>query len=206
VTWLARAARVRAGAGRLAESMMYAEALSSSAPMALTVAQAPAVAGDVWAGLPLKSGARPADRLSLVAAGAVAGVKAALVVDEWFETVPNKAETTGLAFHVDDPGARAPQAILLGVQPDTAAAWTLPTIEGTLLDAIETARLRAVDPDSLGGVGHFLPALIFPVNLGDAAPDTISTDLTLAARHKVIHPLPPGGPVAPPAGPATGRT
>jgi hypothetical protein len=206
VTWLARAARVRAGAGRLAESMMYAEALSSSAPMALTVAQAPEVAGDVWAGLPLKSGARPADRLSLVAAGAVTGVKAALVVDEWFETVPNKAETTGLAFHVDDPGARAPQAILLGVQPDTAAAWTLPTIEGTLLDAIEMARLRAVDPDSLGGVGHFLPALIFPVNLGDAAPDTISTDLTLAARHKVIHPLPPGGPVAPPAGPATGRT
>jgi len=186
--------------------MMYAEALSSSAPMALTVAQAPFVAGDVWAGLPLKSGTRPADRLSLVAAGAVAGVKAALVVDEWFETVPNKAETTGLTFHVDDPTARAPQAILLGVQPDTAAAWTLPTIEGTLLDAIEMARLRAVDPDSLGGVGHFLPALIFPVNLGDAAPDTISTDLTLAARHKVIHPLPPGGPVAPPAGPATGRT
>ena len=166
VTWLTQAARVRAGAGRLAESMMYAEALSSSAPMALTVAQAPVVAGDVWAGLPLKSGAQPADRLSLVAAGAVAGVKAALVVDEWIETVPNTAETTGLTFHVDDPTARAPQAILLGVQPATAAAWDLPTVEGTLLDAIEMARLRTVDPDSLGDVGHFLPVLLFPVNSG----------------------------------------
>lgn len=122
---------------------------------------------------------------------AVAGVKAALVVDEWFETVPNKAETTGLTFHADNPNARAPQAILLGVQPDTAAAWTRS-------DAIEMARLRTVDPDSLDGVGHFLPALLFPVNLGDAAPDTISTDLTLATKHRIIIRLPPvrGGPVA----------
>jgi hypothetical protein len=191
VTWLAQSARVRAGAGRLAESMMYAEALASSAPMALTVAQAPVVAGDVWAGLPLKSGAQPADRLSLVAAGTVAGVKAALIVDEWMETVPNTAETTGVTFHVDDPTARAPQAILLGVQPDTAVSWTLPTIEGTLLDSIEMARLRTVDPDSLGGVGHFLPALLFAINLGDAAPDTISTDLTLATVHtRIIRPPP----------------
>jgi hypothetical protein len=200
VTWLARAARVRGGAGRLAESMMYAEALSSSAPMGLTVAQAPAVTGDIWAGLPLKSGTKPADRLSLVAAGAVAGVKAALIVDEWIETTPNVAETTGLTFHVGDPTARAPQAILLGVQPDTAASWTLQTIEGTLLDAIEMAHLRTVDPDSLGGVGHFLPALLFPVNL-DSPPDTISTDLTLATGHRIIRRPPPirGGPV-------TGRT
>ena len=200
VTWLAQAARVRAGAGRLAESMMYAEALSSSTPMALTVAQAPVVAGDIWAGLPLKKGTQPADRLSLVAAGAVAGVKAALVVDEWIETVPNVAETTGLTFHVGDPTARAPQAILLGVQPDAAASWTLPTIEGTLLDAIEMAQLRTVDLDSLGGVGHFLPALLFAVNL-DSPPDTISTDLTLATRHRIIRRPPPirGGPV-------TGRT
>jgi hypothetical protein len=191
VTWLARSARVRAGAGRLADAMMYAEALSSSAPMALTVAQAPVVTGDVWAGLPLKSGTQAADRLSLVAAGAVAGVKAALVVDEWMETVPNTAETTGLTFHIDDPTARAPQAILLGVQPDTAASWTLPAVEGTLLDAIEMARLRTVDPDSLGGVGHFLPALLFAINLGDAAPDTISTDLTLATVHRIIVRPPP---------------
>lgn len=196
VTWLARSARVRSGAGRLAESMMYAEALSSGGLMPLMVAQAPVIAGDVWAGLPLKSGTQPADRLSLVAAGSVAGVKAVLVVDEWMETVPNTAETTGLTFHVDDPTARAPQAILLGVQPDTAASWTLPTVEGTLLDAIEMARLRTVDPDSLGGVGHFLPALLFAVNLGDAAPDTISTDLTLATAHKIIV-RPPTVPIGP---------
>lgn len=195
VTWLTQSARVRAGAGRLAEAMMYSEALSSAAAMAMTVAQLPAAAGDVWAGLPLKSGTQPADRMSLVAAGAVTSVKAALVVDEWTEVVPNSIATTGLTFQTDNPTARAPQAILLGVQPGTAASWTLPIVEGTLLDAIEMAQLRAVDPDSLDDVGHFLPALLLAVNLGDTTPDAISTDLTLATpRQRIIRPprLPTG--------------
>jgi hypothetical protein len=205
MTWLTRAARVRPGAARLAETMMHLEALASSAPLTPVVAQLPAVAGDAWAGLPLAPGAQPADRLSLVAVGAPEGAQAALVIDEWSETVPNAAETTGLTFHVDDPGARAPQAILLGVQPDMSASWTLPSVEGTLLDAVEMARLRTVDPDALEGVGHFLPALMFAVNLGDATPDTISTDLTLAAPVKImIHP-PPGGPVGP-VGPISPET
>jgi hypothetical protein len=195
VTWLARCARVRAGAGRLAEAMMYSEALSSAPAMAMAVAQLPAASGDVWAGLPLKSGTQPADRLSLVAAGTMAGVKAALVIDEWIEAVPNATTTTGLTFHANDPAARAPQAILLGVQPGSATSWTLPIVEGTVLDAIEMARLRTVDPDSLGDVGHFLPALLFAINLGNTTPDAISTDLTLTVPHRIIvrpPPLPPG--------------
>jgi hypothetical protein len=199
VTWLTRAARVRKGAARLAESMMYAEALSSSAPMTPVVAQWPAVANDVWAGLPLPAGARPSDRLSMVAVGTVAGAKAALVIDEWLETVPNTAETTGVTFNVDDPTARAPQAILLGVQPDSSAAWTLDSVEATLLDAIEMTQLRGVDADTLGNVGHFLPALLFPVNWGAPTPDTISLDLTRAApprRIKPPLPLPPEPPIS----------
>lgn len=180
---------------------MYSEALSSGPAMALTVAQMPVVAGDAWAGLRLKNGTQPADRLSLVAAGTVTSVRAALAVDEWIETVPDPTATTGLTFHADDPTARAPQAILLGVQPGTAASWTLPMVEGTVLDAIEMARLRTVDPDSLGDVGHFLPALLFPVNLGDATPDAISMDLTLATRHKIII-----RPPRLPTGPVLGRT
>ena len=197
VTWLARSARVRAGVARLSECMLYGEALSSSAPLTPVVAQLPVVAGDVWAGLPLKSGAAPADRVSLVAVGALQGATAALVIDEWTEMVPNAAETTGLTFNVNDPTARAPQAILLGVQPDASPSWTIDSVEGTLLEAIDLAQLRTVDPDSLGNVGHFLPALLFPINLGDTQPDTISTDLTLAAPyHRILRP-PPLRPVSP---------
>jgi hypothetical protein len=127
----------------------------------------------------------------------VHGAKAALVIDEWTETIPNAVETTGLTFNVNDPTARAPQAILLGVQPDTSESWTLPSVEGTLLDAIEMAQLRTVDPDSLGNVGHFLPALLLAINLGSSTPDTISTDLTLAALRNIIvrPPIVPPGPV-----------
>jgi hypothetical protein len=198
VTWLGRAARVRKGAARLAESMMEAEALGA-ASFTPVVAQLPRVTNELWAGLPLAAGAQPADRLSLVAVGATAGAEAAMVVDEWLETIPNATETTGLTFHIDDPRARAPQAILLGVQPDTSASWTLPSVEGTLLDAIEMSRLRTVDPDSLGNVGHFLPAMLLAINLGGPTPDTISTDLTLAApSYPIIHPLPfPTGPTGP---------
>lgn len=196
LTWLARYARVRAGTARLAESMMYAEALSSSAAWTPVVAQLPVVAGEVWAGLQLTAGASTADRLSLVAVGAVQDAKAALVIDEWAETIPYTAETTGVTFHVDDPTARAPQAILLGVQPDTSNSWTLLSVEGTLLDAIEMARLRTADPDSLGNIGHFLPALLFAINLGDRTPDTISTDLTLATP-RIIIVRPPFVPISP---------
>jgi hypothetical protein len=198
LTWLARAARVRKGAARFAEAMMQAEALGA-VPLTSVVAQLPKVPGDRWAGLPLASGKQPSDRLSLVAVGGTTGVKAALVVDEWLETIPNPAETTGLTFHIEDPSARAPQAILIGVQPDTSDSWTLPSVEGTLLDAVELSHLRTVDPDSLGGVGHFLPAMLFAINLGDPTPDTISTDLTLAARSRLIidPPRPPIGPVNP---------
>lgn len=199
VTWLMRSARVRAGAGRLAEAMVHAEALASSAPQTPVVAQLPVVADDAWAALPLAAGAKPSDRLSLVAVGDTNLVRAALFVDEWIETIPNATETTGVTFNVNDPSARAPQAILLGVQPGTAATWTLESVEGTLLDTIDLAELRAVDPDTLGGVGHFLPALLFAINLGSTTPDTISSDLTRAAQPPPIiirPPVPVGPPVA----------
>jgi hypothetical protein len=72
----------------------------------------------------------------------------------------------------------------------------LASVEGTLLDAIELTRLRTVDPDSLGDVGHFLPALLFAMNIGATTPDAVSTDLTLATPRTIVI-RPPVGPVGP---------
>ena len=52
------------------------------------------------------------------AAPAVATPWVGLVVDEWTELVPNENESTALAFHYDDPGAEAPQAVLVAVPPE----------------------------------------------------------------------------------------
>jgi hypothetical protein len=131
------------------------------------------------------------NRLSLVALGAPATAQAGLFVDEWLETLPASTQTTGVSFHMADATSRAPQTILLAVQPDDSAEWTVDSVEGTLLEAIDLAHLRAVDPDLIAGVGHFLPALLFAINLAGGTPDAISTDFTLAAVPP--SPAPQGG-------------
>jgi hypothetical protein len=66
--------------------------------------------------------------------------------------------------------------VVLAVTPPGAQRWDVDTIEKTLLETFELARLRAVDPQALGGealLQRALPALYVSANL---AGDTISTD------------------------------
>jgi hypothetical protein len=182
MTWFQRAARVRDGAGRLHATLLYAEALGG-ASLGLSVGQLPYLANDRWVGLPLvqptttdgrppRPPRPPGGRLSLVvhAPTAVDATKpvVGLLVDEWTEVVPSPQETTGLVFHYDQPSARAPQAILLAVAPDGQPAWDLETLEATLLETIELAKLRAVDPVVLSEAEPYLPALYF----AEGAPET----------------------------------
>ena len=195
VTWLQRAAHVRDGAARLETALMYGEATAGGQPLRLHVAQLPRRAGDRWAGLPATA-QQPigSGRLSLVVQSA-AGVPpaagaplAGLVVDEWTEVVPDRTHMTGLSFHVDQPDARAPQAILLAVPPTEAHAWSLSALEATVLETLELARLRLVDGEALATVpagsappgpepprlGHYLPAIYVA---SAPAADTVTTDL-----------------------------
>ena len=180
VTWLQRLARVRDGAARLDAALMYAEALHSGATLNLTVGQFPYQEGDRWVALPFVAN-KPltGGRLALVAHVPepfdATQPLAGLLIDEWVEAVPNAGEVTGVAFHFDEPGTRAPQAILLAVPPDARPTWDLETLEATVLETLELAKLRAVDPGALDGVGHFLPALYFAQNVEG---DTVAVDLT----------------------------
>ena len=111
---------------------------------------------------------------------------AGLIVDEWVEVLPSPQQITGVAFHHDDPTARAPQTILLGVRPDGFPEWTLEAVEGTVLEALDLAKLRAVDPDALGGLGHYLPATYFAFNAGGPQVDTVSTDFNIALKAATV--------------------
>jgi hypothetical protein len=185
--FLLDAAQVRSGAARLQAVLAAASALSPSAAGAGTpdfgVAQLPFESGARWVGLPAPTGsAIPGGRLSLLvhvpALGAMtAGGAAGLLVDEWIEVVPGQDETTGLAFHYDAPGSAPPQAILIAAPPAKAPQWSLDWLEAILLETLELAKLRAVDPDSLAGAGSLLPATWLSFN---RANDTVSTDPTLA--------------------------
>ena len=71
------------------------------------------------------------------------------MVDEWTEVIPDRTQLTGVSFHVDQPAARAPQAILLAVAPNEAHVWSLATLEATVLETLDLARLRLVDAEAL---------------------------------------------------------
>jgi hypothetical protein len=184
VTWFQRVARVRDGAARLDAAMLYAEALGGAA-LGFIVGQLPygpdpndPSMKEPWVGL---SVIPQGGRVSIVAL-APSGIDpekplAGLLVDEWVETVPSARETTGVAFHFDSPQSRAPQSILLAVPPNNRAEWDLETLEATLLETLELAKLRAVDLTALAEVGQFLPALYFAHN---QAGDTVSTDFKQA--------------------------
>jgi hypothetical protein len=199
VTWFQRAARVRDGAARLDDALMYAEALGGSM-LHFEVGQLPYAKGDRWTALPFAADKPPTNaRLSLVAhlpgkltpaappSNVFVGANskpvplAGLLIDEWIEVVPSASETTGLAFHFNEPNARAPQAVLLAVPPDGRETWEAETLEAILLETLELAKLRAVDasalqpPDAnaLSPVSQFLPALYFANNV---AGETITTD------------------------------
>ena len=99
-----------------------------------------------------------------------------MLVDEWTELVPSREETTGIAFQYDPPDASAPQAILLAVPPVVGEPWTVGGLNRVLLETLDLARIRAVDPALLGDVAHFLPATYLAFN---AHGDAVSSDLNL---------------------------
>ncbi len=185
LTWFQRVAHARAGARRLKRAFMLAEALGGRSLLDFKVGQLPSVDDERWVGLPpVADRELPAGALSLVAhmptTFAPDGALAGLVIDEWTEVVPNAGETTGVAFHFDQPGAEAPQSLLLATPPDDRERWDISLVEDILRDTLELARLRTVDARFLAReteLDQVLPALYFGLNL---AGDTVSTDFTRA--------------------------
>jgi hypothetical protein len=165
--------------------LLYSEILGGPRLTAFDVAQLPWTTGDRWLGLSKSPGAAPSSRLSLVIHTPVPLAPntpiAGLVLDEWVELLPASQQVSGVSFQYDDPVARPPQTILLAVRPDDFPEWTLESLEGSALEALELAKLRAVDPDALEALGHFLPALYFAFNSGRAEVNAVSTDFSVTA-------------------------
>ena len=89
---------------------------------------------------------------------------AGLIIDEWTERVPSPEETTGVAFHYEEPASRAPQCLLLAVSPDTRPTWDDEALQAILNETFDLAAVRTVDLDSVDLVGQLLPALYLPFN------------------------------------------
>lgn len=167
--WFQRLARVRDGAQRLGDTLLYADALSGANTFHFQVAQLPAVAGDRWIALPFANDTLPSGRVSLVAHLPVGPLDPArslvgLLIEQFTEVLPAPAKTTGLAFHYDQPNAAPPQAIVLAVPPQVGQDWTLAMLEATVHETLDLAKLRMVDLDALQEAGHFVPATYLAFN------------------------------------------
>lgn len=179
-TWFQRMARVRDGMSNLSAALSYSEAFNTGETLKLKIAQLPYAEGDRWVALPLVDGKNiPGGKLSIaVRSSADLDVRkplAGALIDEWVEVVPSTTETTGIALQYDQPSAAPPQTILIAVPPEMGTPWTIWSLQQILLETLDLARIRAVDPVTLDEVGHYLPALYFAYN---TVGDTVSTDFT----------------------------
>jgi hypothetical protein len=182
--WLLQLAHVRPGISRLDSALSLAQLLGAQAvsPPGLLLGQLPEVAGDKWLGLGIDPAHPPAKgRVAFACLTQGDPVNqnsyAGLLIDEWPERIPSTQENAAVAFHYEEPKARAPQAMLLAVCPDGRKTWDDDLVTGILQEALELTKIRTVDLDSVQEVGQILPALYFALNLQGA---TVSTNFAIA--------------------------
>jgi hypothetical protein len=186
--WLAQAGQVRAPLRRWRRVALYT-GVTRTAPGDFDLAQVPHVDPARWVGLPFANEAeRPiAGRVSLALFWAVRPAATdpwcGLMIDEWPEVIPARAETGGLTFHYDDPGAEAAQSLLLAVPPSDTNSWDLDMVVAILDQTLMLSKIRAVHAEQLAGVGQILPAIYLAANArGDTVSTDFSKDKSVAAR------------------------
>ncbi len=181
--WLNQLTHVRSAMSRLDQAQSLYQILTGSpiAP-APTLGQLPLQASDRWLALPTDPNKPPLKGrvvFTCFAQGDPVSKTpyAGLLIDEWPERIPSKEERAAVAFHYEEPKARAPQSLLLAVCPDSRPTWDDDLIFGVLDETLQLAKIRTVDLDSVQKVGQILPALYFAFNLQGA---TLSTSFISA--------------------------
>ncbi len=183
--WLAGVARVREKLQHWESATFLSSAFNTSSSMDLTPLQFPFQTADRWAALTfigedkiLPDGTIEKDafkinndKLLYTAHFATAFDKTkpqcGIVMDEWTEVIPSKEETTGVAFHFDQPNSEPAQTMLLVVPPKITGSWQWIDIVESMDETLQMAKKRAVAPDNIETTAYaqFLPATMMAVTL-----------------------------------------
>jgi hypothetical protein len=158
--WLDAVGRVHPGAATLGEVLLRTEIAGMSPP--LRIAQVPWKDGDRWIATAFTSTSHqpPVGRLSVLVhapadltPGATLG---GLLVDAWTDTIPDPVRDTALALRFNNASTRAPQTILLAVNPNPAQAWTTDVLVDVLQQTLTLSRLR-MQPATTFSRGGLMP-------------------------------------------------
>jgi hypothetical protein len=193
--WLNQLTHIRPAISRLDTALSLSQILDGNpSPPSMLLGQLPYQLGDRWLGLPIDPTNPPSKgrvAFACITQGdpTIETPYAGLLIDEWPERIPSTDERAAVAFHYERPKAHAPQTLLLAVCPDNRATWDDDLITGTLQEALELAKIRTVDLDSVLRVGQILPALYFALNLQGATVSTNFATLKDATTHdtSILH-------------------
>ena len=197
-TWLQGMGRVRKKMAALEMQRILLEIDGQHPPIPKPV-QLPFTSGDYWLGIDYPDHHQPnGDKLSLVSLDAHLLVEGAsnsvgLILDEWTEMIPNKEEVSGISFNYDAPDATPPQTLLLAVSPQQKGKWEWDDLVYTLIDTLELAKNRAVEPDHLeqSVFGQILPAVVAEVVPPQVAEDGYANPLGTQVVMDFMDNLPP---------------
>jgi hypothetical protein len=160
--WLDAVGRNHPKAASLAEVLLRKDVDGDTGSTRLLIAQAPWSDGDRWIATAFTSTSRkpPAGRLSVLM-HAPAGFTATqpvggLLIDAWTDTVPAATRDTAMALRFNNASTRAPQVILLAVNPNPAQPWTTTTLVDVLSETLMLTRLR-VQPYTTFSRGGLMP-------------------------------------------------
>lgn len=118
----------------------------------------------------------PDEVLSLVyqlpTAYTATGVQAGILIDEWTEEIPMKKAHTGIAVHYNNPDSEPAQTCLLAISPNETGAWSWDDVMDTVVETLEWAKKRAVDPDQMNTTlfAQVLPATYAAISGTDDSP------------------------------------
>ena len=173
--WLQQLTHVRAAVSRIDAADTLAALVTGVEQPDFQIAQWPPLeqGPDRWLALAPQTGdpPQPSGRVALAARLSdtfdPAKWFSGLLLDEWVERVPDPVQTTGVAFNYQEPGSRAPQALLVAVCPDEFPAWNDDLVLATVTETLDLAKIRSVDLEGLDDFGQIIPALWFAFNPDD---------------------------------------